>query len=183
MKKFALAASAAAMMVAAPAFAQTSGNPVLDTFDVTANVALTCAMEDVGPIDLGTLTLNMNAGSGALVIAPSQQQDNADFWLTCNSTNNLRVKSINGGYLQGNNAATDADAGFTDQIFYGVRVNNYHDTAAVGTRGTYSEDISPPRPAIHRQINLTAIVEEILNPDRPIAGTYTDTVEIEVTAV
>lgn len=184
MKKFLLAATAAAMLSSTPAFAQASDT---DDFDINANVAEACTMENIADIDLGTLSINTTAGSNALYINGPAANTTGTFWLSCNESNRMTLVPT-AGVLENTTRSVQPgdDAGFKDEINYSVAALNYRNGLL---QPAYNSLLGPvfqnlTRGAIHRQVNIGAAVTALENLDgRPLAGTYTDTVTVTVTTI
>ena len=85
-KLFAVAALSA--MLSTPAFAADSDS---ESFDINANVAETCTMEGISDIELGTLSINTNAGSNALFLNGASADNAGEFWLSCNESNRMSI--------------------------------------------------------------------------------------------
>lgn len=178
-----LIASLSVMFAATPAFA----SPAEEDFDINANVAQTCTMEGINDIDLGTLSINTTAGSGALFINNTSNEDTNGFWVSCNDTNKMLIKA-EAGVLQNQTRSFQAgdDAGFKDTINYSVYALNYQNngTGPEHKSGVGSTGQNTSRGAIHRQVKLRARVRANENTDaRPLAGEYQDTVTVTVTTV
>lgn len=177
MKKLLLAATAATIM-SSPAFA---ANSATDSFVVNGTVPDTCTMQDVNNVNLGSLAISTTAGSGALLLNGDASGNTNTFWVSCNKTNTLAITGP--AELQGSRAKTIFDdASFTDKLKYSVTANSY---LASGTQPSLIAGVSDPktRAPLHHQVSLTAAVTQALNPGvRPLAGTYTATVLVTVTA-
>lgn len=179
----ATAAVASTAMFSATAFA----SPVSDSFDINANVAETCTMEGINDIELGTLSINTNAGSNALFLNGASGENAGSFWLSCNDTNRMSIVPTNGKLVnQDRSLQPGDDAGFKDTINYSVAALNYRNgfiqPAYDSLLGSLAQNLS--RGAIHRQIDMGAAVTFLSNLDaRPLAGTYKDTVTVTVTII
>ena len=184
MNKF-LIASLGAMLAATPAFAADSDN---ESFDINANVAETCTMEGISDVDLGTLSINTTAGSNALFINNTSDEDTNQFWVSCNESNRMLIDA-DLGVLKNTTRTLQAgdDAGFKDTINYSVYALNYlnNSTSSPGhssANGSFGQNTT--RGAIHRQVELRARVRANENTDaRPLAGEYQDTVTVTVTTI
>jgi spore coat protein U-like protein len=178
-------AVASTAVLSAPAFAA----PVSDSFDINANVAETCTMEGINDIELGTLSINTNAGSNALFLNGASADNAGNFWLSCNDTNRMSIVPTNGKLVnQDRSLQPGDDAGFKDTINYSVAALNYR-SGLFATQPAYNSLLGPlfqnqSRGAIHRQIDMGAAVTLLGNLDaRPLAGTYKDTVTVTVTII
>ncbi|WP_176598762.1 MULTISPECIES: spore coat protein U domain-containing protein [Sphingobium] len=189
MKKLLMAATAAAVLMAGtPAFAASTDS---DTFDINASVAKTCTMENIGDIQLGTVNVNTNAGSSALFINDVASNSTNSFYVSCNDTNSMTISSANAGRLTTSTPLTGADAGFKNTINYSLAADNYRNGGLLqqpGFRrsallGLIQLNNGASRGALHRQVKFDALVDPLNNLDaRPVAGTYSDTVTVTVTA-
>lgn len=183
MKKL-IIASLAATVLATPAFAQASDT---DDFDINANVAEVCTMEGVSDVDLGTLSINTTAGSGALLINATSSEETAPFWLSCNESNRMLLTADEGVLVnQTRSLQPGDDAGFTDEINYSVYALNYFQSGQGPTFSSISGSTgqNTTRGAIHRQVELRARVRANENTTlRPLAGEYQDTVTVTVTTI
>ncbi len=182
MKKI-LMATAALAVISSPAFA----NPAEQSFEINAQVPEACTMEGINDIELGTLSINTNAGSTALFINGPAANSTGSFWLSCNETNRMALVPAAGRLVnQDRSVEGGDDAGFKDTINYSVAALNYRNgilqPAFNSLTGPLFQNLT--RGAIHRQVNIGALVTAIENLDgRPLAGTYTDTVTVTVTIV
>lgn len=188
MKKLLFAATAVTVMMAsAPAFAADTDS---DDFEINASVAQTCTMENIGDINLNTVDINTNAGASALYIDGTSTGSNSQFYVSCNDTNSMTLSSLNNGRLRTTTSLSGADNGFKDTINYSLAANGYRNgglLAQPGFRrtlfGLLSLNNGASRGALHRQINFDALIDPLNNLDaRPVAGIYTDTVTVTVTA-
>lgn len=179
MKKYLVVAAASAML-ATPAFAAPTAN---DTFVINASIPDTCTMQNVNDVNLGALTVDTGAGNGALLLSANASQNSNQFWVSCNKQNTLSLTGP--AQLQGSRtfvAGVD-DAGFTDKLNYRVAAVNY---LTAGTqpefRSVGGTTPSATRGPVHRQVRVTASVVTADNTLRPLAGNYTGTVTVAVTA-
>lgn len=187
MKKFLFAATAASVMMATPAFA---ANIDSDTFDIDAAVAQTCTMENITDIQLGVVDVNTNAGSAALFVTGTATASTNSFYVSCNDTNSMTISSLNNGKLVTTTPLTGADNGFKNTLNYSLAASNYRNGGLLsqpGFRrtlfGLAQINNGASRGALHRQVNFNALVDPFNNSDgRPVAGIYSDTVTVEVTA-
>ena len=188
MKKLLLAATATAVMLSsAPAFA---ANNASDTFDINASVAKTCTMENINDISLGTLDINTNAGNSALYLTDIKTAGTNSFYVSCNDTNSMTISSANAGQLKTTTPLTGADAGFKNTLNYSLGAENYRNGGQLqqpGFRrtlfGLLQLNNGASRGALHRQVKFNALIDPLNNLDaRPVAGTYTDTITVTVTA-
>ncbi|MEM8695436.1 MAG: hypothetical protein AAGE05_05385 [Pseudomonadota bacterium] len=186
MKKLLSVAAASAAIIAAPAVA----SPVSDEFDINANVADTCTMENINDIDLGTLSINTTAGPAALLINGPSAEETGDFWLSCNETNRMSLVPANGVLVnQDRSLQPGDDAGFKDTINYSVRARNYRSGFGALFNPLYNSITGPlfqnlSRGAIHREVTIDALVTAVENLDgRPLAGNYQDTITVTVTII
>lgn len=179
MKKLFVVAAASAML-ATPAFAAPSAS---DSFVINASIPDTCTMQNVNDVNLGTLTVSTTAGNGALLLSSDASQNTNQFWVSCNKQNTMTLSGP--AQLQGSRVFVPGsdDAGFTDKLNYRVAALNYltsgtqPELASVG--GTTP---SATRGPVHRQVRLSASVLSGDNTLRPLAGNYTGTVTVTVTA-
>lgn len=177
MKKMILA-SAAAMLVASPAFA---ANSATDDFQINAQIPETCTMQNVNDVNLGALNISTTAGNGALLLSSDATQNTNQFWVSCNKQNQMTLSGP--ATLQGSRAfqAGVDDAGFTDKLNYRVEALNYFTS---GAQPSFSSANGPlnqtSRGPIHRQVRLAAKVLSSENTLRPLAGNYTGTVTVTV---
>lgn len=181
-KLFAVAALSA--MLSTPAFAADSDS---ESFDINANVAETCTMEGISDIELGTLSINTNAGSNALFLNGASADNAGEFWLSCNESNRMSIVPTLGKLKnQTRTLQPGDDAGFKDTINYSVRALNYFNGGAGPEHNSAngSTGQNTIRGAIHRQVELRARVRANENTDaRPLAGEYQDTVTVTVTTI
>lgn len=186
MKKFVLAASAAAMIAATPAFAAPSDT---ESFAINATVEKACTMQGINDINLGNLPIDLAAGPNALLINGTAQGVTSNFWVSCNDTNSMTLAAD--PYMQGSRTLQSGDdSSFTDRINYRVSAEGYRGTAALSASGpsylsatnTYSFN-GTPRAAIHREISMRARVVAVDNTLRPLAGTYTANVVVTVSTI
>ncbi len=182
MKKI-IAATAAALIVSTPAFA----NPAEQSFAINASVADTCTMEGINDINL-VVGVETAPGSGALLINSNPLGYAGQFWLSCNETNRMSLvptlgvlKNVDREFEPGVD-----DPGFKDTINYNIRAENYFNT---GPQPRYNSVSGPgsqtgSRGAVHRLLNMTASIAPVQNQDgRPLAGNYQDTVTVTVTII
>ncbi|HWV61775.1 MAG TPA: spore coat protein U domain-containing protein [Sphingopyxis sp.] len=179
-----LIASLGAMLTATPAFAADSDS---ESFDITGNVAETCTMEGINDVELGTLSIDTTAGSGALFINNTSAEETDPFWVSCNESNRMLIEA-DLGVLKNQTRTLQAgdDAGFKDTINYSVRALNYFNSGAGPefNSANGSTGQNTVRGAIHRQVELRARVRANENTDlRPLAGEYRDTVTVTVTTI
>lgn len=176
MKKLLLAVTAASIM-SSPAFAAPNAS---DPFVINGTVLETCTMQNVNNVNLGTLAINTGAGATALLLSANDTGNTNTFWVSCNAPNTMNITGP--AELQGSRVKTAADdASFTDKLKYHVTANNY---LTSGTQPSLDAGVSTPksRAPLHRQVSMTASVLTSDNPLRPLAGNYTATVTVEVTA-
>lgn len=179
MKRLMIVAAASAMF-ATPAFASDTAQ---NSFDINAEVPNTCTMQDVNDVNLGTLNISTTAGSGALLLSSNSSQNTNQFWVSCNKQNTMTLSGD--AQLQGSRAfqAGVDDAGFTDKLNYRVRALNY---LASGTQPELASiggtTPTATRGPVHRRVQLNASVVAGDNTLRPLAGNYTGTVTVTVTA-
>jgi len=177
MKKMILA-SAAAMLVASPAFA---ANSATDDFQINAQIPETCTMQNVNDVNLGALNISTTAGNGALLLSSDATQNTNQFWVSCNKQNQMTLSGPT--TLQGSRAfqAGVDDAGFTDKLNYRVEALNYLTSGAQpsfsSVNGAQNQTSRGP---VHRQVRLAAKVLSSENTLRPLAGNYTGTVTVTV---
>jgi spore coat protein U-like protein len=178
MKKIVLAA-AATMVMASPAYAAPSAS---DDFVVNATVPNTCTMQNVNDVNLGSLTVSTTAGSNALLLSNDTSEDSNQFWVNCNQNNTM---TLTGTVLQGSRALAPGDdsASFTDKINYRVAAVNYKSSGAQpswsSTGGALDQTSRGP---VNRKVKIQTSILSSDNPLRPLAGTYTGTVTVTVTA-
>lgn len=178
MKKLLLAVTAASIM-SSPAFAAPSAT---DSFVVNGTVPDTCTMQDVNNVNLGSLSISTTAGSGALLLSGDASGNTNTFWVSCNKTNTMSITGP--AELQGSRAKTIFDdASFTDKLKYSVTANNYVTGGGAQPTLIAGASTSQTRAPLHHTVSLTAAVTQALNPGvRPLAGNYTATVTVTVTA-
>ena len=186
MKKLLLAAAAASVFAAAPAFAADSDT---EDFDIYASVPATCTISDPGTFEMGPLSINLTAAQASTLSINTSIDKRQDFWVSCNDTNKMTLSSDNNGFLKRDGAAptaAEAAEGFTDKIGYGVSPYNYLDTGtwqvqpALVTGATFHQGTS--RGAIHRNVEMYVRIrttDQAANT-RPLAGDYTDNVTVTV---
>jgi spore coat protein U-like protein len=185
MKKM-LFASAAAMMIATPAFASDTAT---DDFNVNAAVAEHCTMQDINDINLGNLPINLTAGALALLISGPSAGSSNSFWVSCNETNLMTLDPLNGRLVGSRSFQPGVDdPGFKDTINYTVTALNYRSglfavqpghSSVLGAFGQ-----TAPRGAIHRQVTMAVAITALGNLDgRPLAGDYQDTVTVTVSTI
>lgn len=181
-KLFAVAALSA--MLSTPAFAADSDS---ESFDINASVAETCTMEGISDIELGTLSINTNAGSNALFLNGASADNAGEFWLSCNESNRMSIVPTLGKLKnQTRTLQPGDDAGFKDTINYSVAALNYRNGLIQPAYNSLTGPLfqSQSRGAIHRKIDMGAAVTFLGNLDaRPLAGTYKDTVTVTVTTI
>jgi hypothetical protein len=172
--------AAASAMVSSPAFA---ANTASDSFVINASIPDTCTMQNVNDVNLGTLNISTTAGNGALLLSSDSSANTNQFWVSCNKQNTMTLTGP--AQLQGSRAfvAGVDDASFTDKLNYRVAAVNYL------TSGTQPElrsvggtTPSAQRGPVHRQVRMNAAVVAGDNTLRPLAGNYTGTVTVTVTA-
>ncbi len=187
MKKFLLAAAAMTVMAGTPAFAAPNDS---DTFAINASVAKTCTMENIADINLGVLDVNTNAGNGALFLTDVQTAETNPVYISCNDTNSMTITSASGGQLVNPASLSGADAGFKNTLNYSLAADGYRNGGLLNQPlfrrtlfGLFQANNGASRGALHRQVDFDVLVDPVNNLDgRPIAGTYTDTVTVTVTA-
>lgn len=174
MKIALLAASAVAM--ATPAFAQV--NDSSESFVVTAEIEEVCVMTDIADVDLGNISVANSSGAGALVI-DDNETGSSTFTMSCNTANMVTISSANQGLV----SAETAPAGFTNEIEYRVRLDDYPTVGGfVKLITTDSDTVSGSAGALNRELTAVVTVLQADNPVPPVAATdYSDTVEIYVT--
>ena len=146
-------------------------------------------MEDITDVDLGEVDIVQSSGPDGLILNSNATGAADEFWFSCNDTNQLTMESANQGLQNQDRTLTDADDdGFTDKLFYNLRLDNY--IADVGNPGQpkletneASTKTFDPRGALHRLVQPTVTILRANNPDRPLAGDYQDTVTISVTTL
>jgi spore coat protein U-like protein len=173
----------AAVLVATPAFAADTDS---DSFNINASVEQACTMQGISDINLGDLSVNTTAGSSALLINAVSGSTSNSFWLSCNDTNTMTLDADatlvgDRGLLPGD------DAGFTNNINYGVSAVNYLNTGPLTQPRWHSNtgyaNNGASRGAIHRQVTMQAAVRPEDNTLRPVAGNYTANVTVTVTTI
>lgn len=187
MKKFLFAAAAMTAMAGTPALAAPSDS---DTFAINASVAKTCTMENIADINLGTLNVNTNAGAGALFLTDVQDGETNSVYISCNDTNSMTITSANSGRLVTSTPLTGADSGFKNTLNYSLAADGYRNGGLLNQPlfrrtlfGLVQLNNGASRGALHRQVDFDVLVDPLNNLDaRPVAGLYTDTVTVTVTA-
>lgn len=178
MKKIVLAMTGA-MVMASPAYAAPSAS---DNFVVNGTVPNTCTMQNVNDVNLGALSVSTTAGSNALLLNSDTTQNSNQFWVNCNQNNTM---TLSGTVLQGSRALAPGDdsASFTDKINYRVAAVNYKSAGSQpswsSTGGALDQTSRGP---VNRQVRIQTSILSSDNPLRPLAGTYTGTVTVTVTA-
>ncbi|RJF93376.1 spore coat protein U domain-containing protein [Sphingomonas cavernae] len=183
MKNLIKLSAVAAMVIASPAFAAASDS---DSFTVNANIATACVMENIQNVTLDPVNIDTNSGSGALLLASDTSNNSNKFWVSCNQNNQMTIAGS--PVLQGSRALQSGDdATFTDKLNYRVTAENYYQTGTQPSFGSVAgatANQGTTRGAIHRQVQMKAEVRQADNAGkRPLAGTYSGTVTVTVSAV
>ena len=178
MKKLILATTAA-MLVAGPAFADSSAT---DSFQINASIPDTCTMENVNDVNLGQLTVSTTAGNGALLLSSDKSGNTNQFWVSCNKQNSMTragpasLQNETRTYQPGID-----DTGFTDKLKYRVAALNYLTSGTQPSLANGATTVqSDSRGPVHRRVQLQAQVLSADNADRPLAGNYKGTVTVTV---
>jgi hypothetical protein len=172
----------------AVAFAASPALAANDSFQITATVASHCALEDVQDISFGALPINTTAGANALLLSGNQTRQGNLFRVSCNEANTLSMNPD--AKLRGSRALTAQDdrVNFTDELNYRVRTSGWKALSDILTirelsfQSTGGVNLLSNRRngTIHRQIRMEADILAADNPLRPVAGTYTGNVTVDV---
>lgn len=183
MKKILAVAAASVAMIATPAFAAN------DSFQITASVPATCTMEGVNDISFGALPINTTAGNNALLLSGSSQVRQGNlFRVSCNEANTLSMNPDQ--QLQGSRPlrAQDDRVNFTDKLNYSVRTSGWKALSDILTirelsfnsQGRANVLSNSRNGTIHRSIRMEAEINPAENALRPVAGTYTGNVTVDI---
>lgn len=184
MKKILFAAVASTALMASPSFAA----PIdADAFIIGANVQAECSLENPSDVNLGTLSIEEDPGSGALRITDNAS-DTQRVWASCNYPVNVRLRTTLGGLrtAQLNDGPDSAD--FTNIISYRLSLDPSDGTAFVPvelqTTGAPLQAATEfQADAFHDRARLRVRVLRADNPLRPLAGTYADIAIVTLGAI
>lgn len=187
MKKKIIIATAAASMIATPAFAgPTDESDVI----VNASVAKECSIEDIGTIAIGDISINEAPGVDALQIVGETRQDSGRFWVSCNFTNSMTLSTptplVSASATALLPTVEVGSQAFTDTIQYRLRAQNYKTSPYARSNGS-GDGVTSTRSTgpIHEGISFRASVwgEDNVG-QRPIAATdYTATATVSMSAL
>lgn len=178
MKKIVIGTVAAAMFSTSAMAASTDTQDVI----INATVAPECSMENPTDINLGNLSIDEDAGPGALLLDQVASSSTQSVWVSCNYVTTIVFESTNKA-LKTTTPVTDT-AQFTDTIYYGFEFSPTTPGAFNGSN-SHKPRVQPnPRTfqqtkEFHDQAQISVTLEALnVNNKRPVAGTYTDTMTI-----
>ncbi|MEH6714812.1 spore coat protein U domain-containing protein [Parasphingorhabdus flavimaris] len=185
MKKIVMAALATSVaMAATPAMAASSDSK---DFIVRANVPTECSLENPGNVNFGNLSIDRAPGPDALTL-DSNHNAITRAWTSCNWDASIKLESDNGGLENQDAVNNGPDASdFTDKIFYRVEyrpetVGNFQ-FATLNTDLGQVSTTTAQTGAYHENARILVKIAPQINPLRPLAGRYTDTVTITLGAI
>jgi spore coat protein U-like protein len=184
MKKIIMLAAGMTGLIAAPAYADGTST---DSAEIKVSVAKECSIGDIGAIDFGTLPIDTEAGTTALTINADSQLGNQGISASCNTNTNVKISSTNGGLLSSENASHPSlnAEGFTNLIAYHVGISGLGSLIDLKTSGTPGQSTGDlPRNAFHKSVTFYArILKDDNTGKRPLAGAYSDTAVVTLTAI
>jgi len=184
MKKLIIAAMASTAFIATPALADPDDT---DQFQITANIAQECSLQNPQAVNLGTLVIDEEPGENALTLDQNRSSDQQVF-ASCNYGATIGLASTNGGLLNSTaNDGPDAED-FTNRLNYRLLMIPSDGEAFARAEmrtvdsGTARDD-ETQTDAFHDNATLRVRVLQSENQLRPLSGSYTDTAIVSLGAI
>ena len=180
MKKIVMAALATTVaMAATPALAADSDSK---DFNIRANVAQECSVEDPDNVNFGRIAIDRAPGSGALLVTQGRQTLRQSVWVSCNYGADMAMSSSGMTTSEVNDGPDAAD--FTDTIHLRMGI-----TASDGTAFnrmffdtlTKTGDSKTNADAFHDLAEIAVVLNPLdLGGKRPLAGRYSTVATLSV---
>lgn len=146
-------------------------------------------MEDINDVNLGEVDIFRSSGADALLLESNSTGNSGNFYISCNLENQVTISSANGALTNQTRSLTgneDPAAGFVDAIQYRVALDNYYNDGNGPKLITKNGNsvTSASRAAIHRMVKArVTILRDDNKGKRPLAGSYLDTVTVNVQSI